>query len=109
MIADSECSYGCPIGSLALELHQADPAARALLAANFTAWVGAIERCLAEAADRLPAGLDRRALGEFVLAAMEGGVMQARTRRDVAAFDRSIAALRDHFDMLLEKAARETA
>lgn len=109
MILDTECSYGCPIGSLALELHEADPVVRELLAANFHAWVGAIERCLADAGDRLPAGLDRRALGEFVLTTMEGGVMQARTHRDVGAFDRSIAAPRDHFDMLLEKAAREPA
>ncbi|MES2986554.1 MAG: TetR/AcrR family transcriptional regulator [Pseudomonadota bacterium] len=107
MILDTECTYGCPIGSLALELHEADPVVRDLLAANFNAWVGAIERCLADAADRLPASLDRRALGEFVLTTMEGGVMQARTHRDVANFDRSIAALRDHFEMLLVKATRE--
>jgi TetR/AcrR family transcriptional repressor of nem operon len=107
MILETECTYGCPIGSLALELHEADPVVRDLLAANFNAWVGAIERCLSDAADRLPQSLDRRALGEFVLTTMEGGVMQARTHRDVASFDRSIAALRDHFDMLLAKAANE--
>ncbi|NML07273.1 TetR/AcrR family transcriptional regulator [Sphingomonas sp. G-3-2-10] len=107
MILETECTYGCPIGSLALELHEADPVVRDLLAANFNAWVGAIERCLSDAADRLPQTLDRRALGEFVLTTMEGGVMQARTHRDVGAFDRSIAALRDHFDMLLAKAATE--
>lgn len=109
MILDSQCSYGCPIGSLALELHEADPAVRELLAANFNAWVGAVETCLADAGDRLPLGLDARALAEFVLTTMEGGVMQARTQRDVGAFDRSVAALRDHFDMLLEKAARQHA
>jgi AcrR family transcriptional regulator len=107
MILETECTYGCPIGSLALELHEADPVVRDLLAANFDAWVGAIERCLSDAADRLPQSLDRRTLGEFVLTTMEGGVMQARTHRDVGAFDRSIAALRDHFDMLLARAARE--
>jgi TetR/AcrR family transcriptional regulator, transcriptional repressor for nem operon len=106
MIVDTECTYGCPIGSLALELHEADPAVRDLLAANFAAWVGAIETCLAAAGDRLPAGLDRRALGEFVLTTMEGGVMQARTHRDVGNFDRAVAVLRIHFDMLL---ARESA
>ena len=63
-------------------------------------------RCLNEAGDRLPADLDKQALGEFVLTAMEGGVMQTRTHRDVAYFDRGVRALRDHFDMLLVRAAR---
>jgi TetR/AcrR family transcriptional regulator, transcriptional repressor for nem operon len=103
LIVETECTYGCPIGSLALELHEADPAIRDLLAANFAAWTGAIERCIADAGDRLPAGLDTRALAEFVLTTMEGGVMQARTHRDVAYFDRGVKALRDHFDMLLAR------
>jgi len=100
LIVETECSYGCPIGSLALELHEADPVVRDLLAVNFTHWTGAIEGCLAEAADRLPPDLDRKALAELVLTTMEGGVMQARTHRDVAYFDRGIAALRHYFDML---------
>ena len=106
MIVETDNTFGCPIGSLALELHEADPVVRELLAVNFTNWSRAIKRCLDEAADRLPAGLDRRALAEFVLTTMEGGVMQARTYRDVAYFDRNIAILRDHFDMLLARAAR---
>jgi TetR/AcrR family transcriptional repressor of nem operon len=108
LVVETDCTYGCPIGSLALELHEADPPVRELMAINFTGWVEAIERCLADAAARLPADLDRRALAEFVLTTMEGAVMQARTHRDIGHFDRSVAMLRAHFDLLLEKAARET-
>ena len=108
MILETDCTYGCPIGSLALELHEADPVVRELLAVNFANWAGAIERCLKAAGDRLPADLDRRALAEFVLTTMEGGVMQARTHRDVGYFDRGVAALRDHFDMLQVRAARQS-
>jgi TetR/AcrR family transcriptional repressor of nem operon len=108
-LIETECTYGCPIGSLALELHDADPAVRELLAVNFAGWVGAIERCLADAGERLPADLDRRALAEFVLTTMEGGVMQARTHRDVGHFDRGVAMLRDHFAMLFARAGREHA
>ena len=108
MILETDCTYGCPIGSLALELHEADPVVRDLLAVNFTNWVGAIVRCLDEAGDRLPPDLDRTALGEFVLTTMEGGVMQARTHRDVAYFDRGVKALRDHVDMRLARAARRS-
>src|SRR5581483_11448140 len=108
-IVETDCVYGCPIGSLALELHEPDPAVRDLLAANFANWAAAVEARLAEAAERLPSGLDRKALAAFVLTAMEGGVMQARTHRDVAYFDRRLAMLRAHFEMLIERRARERA
>ena len=99
-VVETDCAYGCPIGSLALELHEPDPAVRALLGANFANWTAAIEARLADAADRLPRDLDRKALAEFVLTAMEGAVMQARTHRDVGYFDRMVATLRGHFAML---------
>jgi AcrR family transcriptional regulator len=103
-IVSTDCVYGCPIGSLALEIHEPDPAVRALLMANFDAWVGAIQGCLDAAKDRLPKRTDRRALAEFVLTTMEGGVMQARTYRDVAYFDRAVAQLRSYFDALASAA-----
>jgi len=103
----SECTYGCPIGSLALELHEPDPPVRAALAANFAAWTQAIEGCLAAADTALPNGTDRRALAEFVLTTMEGAVMQSRTQRDIGFFDRSVSQLRTHFALLLN-ARRQT-
>src|SRR3954471_9996825 len=53
-LVESDCTYGCPIGSLALELHEPDPPVRQLLAANFGAWVDAVEACLRAAAGRFP-------------------------------------------------------
>lgn len=103
LIVETDCSYGCPIGSLALELHEADPAVRRLLAENFEAWVGAVESCLGEARGRFRPGTDLRALAELALTVMEGGVMQARTHLDVGHFDRSVAQLRAYFDMLTVK------
>ena len=100
LILETDCTYGCPIGSIALELHEPDETVRLLLADNFTGWVAAIETCLAEAGDRLPSDTDRRALAEFVLTVMEGAVMQTRTYRDVAYFDRSVTQLRAHFAAL---------
>ena len=101
-------TYGCPIGSLALELHEPDPAVREMLAANFDAWVMAVRDCLDAAAPRLPAGTDTGALAQFVLTVMEGGVMQARTHRGPEAFDASVAMLRDYLSRL-EAAARHTS
>jgi TetR/AcrR family transcriptional repressor of nem operon len=100
----SDCLYGCPIGSIALELHEPDPPVRHLLSVNFMQWVGHVERCLVEAGPRLPADLDRHVLAILVLNVMEGGVMQARTHRDLETFDASVAGLRDYITRL-EKAA----
>jgi len=102
-IVDTDCEYGCPIGSLALELHEPDPAVRELLAANFEGWVDAVEECFLAASHRFPKGTDARALAELTLNVMEGGVMQARTYREVAYFDRSVAQLRACFDALMIK------
>jgi TetR/AcrR family transcriptional regulator, transcriptional repressor for nem operon len=99
-LVDSECFYGCPIGNLALELHEPDPPVRDLIAVNFNGWVDAIERCYVEAGLRLPDDLDRRGLAVFTLTTMEGGVMQARTHRTIDAFDRSVAMLRDYITRL---------
>ncbi|HEY5724081.1 MAG TPA: TetR/AcrR family transcriptional regulator [Allosphingosinicella sp.] len=107
LIVSTDCLYGCPIGSIALELHEPDPPVRERLAANFTGWSDAVRACLDSAGGRIPPNVDRRALAEFVLTVMEGAVMQARTYRDVAFFDRAVAQLRIHFDQL--EAAKEAA
>lgn len=105
MLEATDCLYGCPIGSIALELHEPDPPVRELLSLNFTQWVGHIERCLDEAGDRLPADLDRRMVAILVLNVMEGGVMQSRTHRTLEAFDASVAGLRDYLTRLQQAAS----
>ncbi len=102
-IVETDCEYGCPIGSIALELHEPDPAVRKLLAANFDAWVGAVEQCLRDAAHRFPPATDLRAIAELALNVLEGGVMQARTYRDVAYFDRAVAQLRICLDAMMNE------
>jgi AcrR family transcriptional regulator len=108
-LVETDCTYGCPIGSLALELHEPDPPVRELMAANFSAWVEAVEEQLRSAAGRFPADTDFRALAELALNVMEGGVMQARTFRDVAHFDRAVAQLRAHFEALMAQGEKSHA
>ena len=93
--------HGCPIGNLSLELADSHPAARQLLAVNFTGWRKAIEQCLAEAADRLPEPLDREQLALFVLTTMEGAVMLTRAYQNIDPYDAAVTQLRDYFDRLL--------
>ncbi|MEI9887870.1 MAG: TetR family transcriptional regulator [Rhizomicrobium sp.] len=42
----TDCFYGCPIGNLALELHEPDPPVRELIAVNFDGWVSASNAAL---------------------------------------------------------------
>ena len=105
-LENSGCTYGCPIGSLALELHEPDPPVRELLSVNFSGWVSHIRACLDAAGSRLPRSVNTEQLAVFVLTTMEGGVMQARTHRSLSAFDASVASLHDYFDRL-EATARE--
>lgn len=102
----TDLTYGCPIGSLALELHEPDPPVRERLARNFAGWCDGVRRCLEAAGDRLPHDLDRAALAQLVLSVMEGGVMQARTHRSIAPYDASVQQLRTYFDLLAKESAQ---
>ena len=105
LLSTSDCAYGCPIGSLALELHEPDPPVRDLLGANFNAWVEAVERCYRAAGNRLPAEADRHGLAVLTLTTMEGGVMLARTMRNLGPYDTAVDALRNHIELLEREAA----
>lgn len=94
------CTYGCPIGNLALELGDSLPRAREKLAKNFEGWRDWVRKFLEEAGPRLPKHLDRRELSTFVLTVMEGGVMQARAQQSIEPFDASVRQLQTYFYLL---------
>ena len=100
-VIGTDFQYGCPLGRLALEIDPLQRRARGKLAANFDAWCRAIERCLADAADRLPAHLNRKELSRLVLTVMEGAVMQSRVATSIAPFDASVSQLRAYFVAML--------
>lgn len=108
LLVGSRCAYGCPIGRLALEVDAAQTAIHRRVAANFTGWKAAVERCLRDAqrAGQLPASADAAQLASLVLSVMEGGVMQARSYGSVRPFDESVTALRRYFQALGPQPAR---
>ena len=99
----TNCEYGCPIGNLALELANSHPQAAKLLAENFTGWRKVIEQCLAEAAGRLPADLNRDQLATHILVTMEGAVMLARTYKDMGPYDSAVTQLARSFRSSLRR------
>lgn len=97
---------GCPIGNLALEVSNSQPAARRLIINNFKAWCNAIRRLIEDAADRLPRDVEPAGLATHVLATMEGSVMLARAYRSFEPFDQAINQLKDYIGRLTRERTR---
>jgi TetR/AcrR family transcriptional repressor of nem operon len=95
------CTYGCPIGRLALEIPEEQFRVHKRLADNFDGWTAAVQKCLEDARDRLPEELNLATLSKFVLTVMEGGVMQSRAHRAIEPFDASVEHLRGYFRLLI--------
>jgi AcrR family transcriptional regulator len=103
-IVRTDCTYGCPLGRLALEIDPENAPAHALIAQNFEGWIEAVRECLNDMKASLPTNTDLHALATYVLVVMEGGVMLSRSYRSVEPFDRAVAQLREHFRLLLASA-----
>jgi TetR/AcrR family transcriptional regulator, transcriptional repressor for nem operon len=102
------CTYGCPIGRLALEIPEEQFRVHKRLADNFDGWTAAVEKCLGDARERLPERTGLATLSKFVLTVMEGGVMQARAHKAIEPFDACVSHLRAYFDLLQQQRERET-
>jgi TetR/AcrR family transcriptional regulator, transcriptional repressor for nem operon len=86
---------GCPLGSLAGQLAETDPNARALIAAGFQQWSAAISDDLRrlQATGRLPAGIDADDLAVTFLAALQGGLLLAQVQRDARPLQTAVDTL----------------
>jgi AcrR family transcriptional regulator len=100
------CRGGCPIGSLAGELAEADPEARADIAEGFARWEEAIAQGTRAMHDRgeLPADVDPDHLALALLAAHQGGLILTQVHRDPAPLEASLDAMIDHVAELLAAA-----
>ena len=80
------CAGGCPIGSIAAELAEDNPDARADLAAGFERWEAPIRAGLGRMRDRgdLRPDADTESLALALLVALQGGLLLTQTRRNTA-------------------------
>lgn len=106
MLLLADFKLGCPIGNLALEVSDSVKGARKLINANLEDWKRVITGWLCEAQERFLPGTDLADLAAFVLSVMEGGILTARARRDIEPYDRSVAALRRHFERLMKNPSK---
>jgi AcrR family transcriptional regulator len=105
----SDFARGCPVGSLAVETAFGRPRVQGLIDQYFSGWARGIRGWLEAAGDRLPDHVDRDALSRFVLTTMEGAVMQARAAGSIRPFDTAVGQLREHLELLEERAGHGMA
>ena len=86
---------GCALGSLAGQLAESDPEARALIAAGFDQWAAAIADGLRSlhADGKLPPGIDPDDLAVTLLATLEGGLLLAQVQQSSRPFETAINTL----------------
>lgn len=86
---------GCPLGALAGQLAETDPAARGLLADGFAEWQAAITEGLRRLhrAGQLPDGTDPDALAVTLLATLQGGLLLAQVQRDTRPLETAVDTL----------------
>lgn len=75
--------YGSPFGNLAGELAEVHEGFRQRLDVVFEKWAKQLEALFEELRPRLREGVDAARLSRFVIAALEGGMLMTRVRRDV--------------------------
>ena len=86
---------GCPLGSLAGQLAETDPHARALLAGGFAQWQAILADGLRRLHDagHLPGGANPDTLAVTLLATLQGGLLLAQVQRDSRPLETAVAAL----------------
>lgn len=96
------CAGGCPIGSMANELAEIDPLARAQLARSFAQWENVIHDGLTVIAARgeIPDGTDIDQVALAMLAAIQGGLLLSQVRRTTAPLEAAVDAMIDYLRTL---------
>lgn len=86
---------GCPLGSLAGQLAETNPRARAQIGAGFERWSAVISDGLRslQAAGRLPGGIDADDYAITLLAALQGGLLLAQVQQNTRPLETAVDTL----------------
>lgn len=87
---------GCLFGNTALEASDTQPELAAVVSKLFAAWIERLRQTLAAAQDagQVRNDLPASQLAELVVAALEGGIMQARLNKQAGPLARTLETLR---------------
>jgi TetR/AcrR family transcriptional repressor of nem operon len=84
---EREARNGSPFGNLAGELADSHEGFRQRLDAVFERWSQQLQSLLWELRDQLREDVDAARLARFIIAALEGGMLMTRVKRDVAVME----------------------
>ena len=100
ILKEVNCVGGCPLGSLASDLAETDPLARARLAKSFAQWEKLLRAGLAAMQDRgeLRTGADPDDLALAMLSAVQGGLLLSQVRRDTRPLEVAMDTMLEHIE-----------
>jgi TetR/AcrR family transcriptional repressor of nem operon len=106
----TNCSGGCPLGSLASELSET-PRTRAALAEGFARWASYFEAAFARIQERAGTkpGADLRELSQAMLAGLQGGLLLSQTMRSTKPLELALDMAIDHVAARLQPQSRQSA
>jgi TetR/AcrR family transcriptional repressor of nem operon len=84
---EREARNGSPFGNLAGELADSHEGFRQRLDVVFERWAQQLQSLLWELRDQLREGVDAARLARFIIAALEGGMLMTRVKRDAAVME----------------------
>ena len=98
ILKEVNCVGGCPLGSLASDLAETDPLARARLAKSFALWEELLRTGLAAMRERgeLRAEADTDDLALAMLSAVQGGLLLSQVRRETRPLEVAMDSMLDH-------------
>jgi TetR/AcrR family transcriptional regulator, transcriptional repressor for nem operon len=102
LVSGLGCAGGCPIGSMANELSEWDPVARARLARSFAQWENMLHDGLVAIAARgeIPDGTDVNRIALAMLAGVQGGLLLSQVRRDTGPLEAAVDTMIEHLSCL---------
>jgi TetR/AcrR family transcriptional repressor of nem operon len=102
LVRDLGCAGGCPLGSMANELSESDPVARARLAKSFAQWENMIDDGLKTIVARgeIPDGTDVDRIALALLAGIQGGLLLSQVRRDTSPLEAAVDTMIEYLGRL---------
>ena len=101
------CVGGCPMGNLASELSDVHEGFRQRLAVPFLRWGARLAAVLERGrlTGRLRSDCDPEGIAQFIVAALEGGMLLTKVSKDISVMERCVAHLEQHLTLYIAAGA----
>ncbi len=95
------CAGGCPLGNLAMEMSDIHEGFRRKLQGIFESWRVQMATVLqkAQVSGQLSDRADPTVLGQFIVAAVEGGILLTKVKKDIRVLENCFRELKKHIRM----------